>query len=149
MGDVFEEEASEGLLQAVLSGMVLLYLSMLVANPTLLGTIIPQKIPVNVHLPSDVEPPNTLFDSASLETMSIDPVHLRRPRVVLTSPERPPLSGLVETTVTYDEARPRGISVDICGALGADIDTEVLEEVCRRGGTLGLPGRVWAKAHVP
>ena len=39
--------------------------------------------------------------------------------------------------------RLKGVSVDVSGALSADLNTEVLEEACRRGGTLSLPGRVW------
>lgn len=79
--------------------------------------------------------------------MSIDQPESRRPKIVMTSPEHAPMSGLVEITVAYDEKRTRGISVDIRGALGADLDVDILEEVCRRGGTLGLSGRVWAKVH--
>lgn len=65
----------------------------------------------------------------------------------MASPERPPISGLVEITVTYDETQPRGINVQISGAMGTDLKTDTLEEICRRGGTLGLSGRVWANAH--
>jgi hypothetical protein len=65
----------------------------------------------------------------------------------MTSPERPPISGLVEITVVYDETRPRGISVEVSGAMGADLKLDVLEEICRRGGTMGLSGRIWANAH--
>ena len=42
-----------------------------------------------------------------------------------------------------DLTKPKGVSVDVSGALSADLNTDVLEEVCRRGGTLSLPGRVW------
>ena len=70
-----------------------------------------------------------------------------RPKIVMTSPERPPISGLVEITVTHDETKPRGISVEIQGAMGSDLKPTDLEEICRRGGTLGLPGRVWANGH--
>lgn len=65
----------------------------------------------------------------------------------MTSPERPPITGLVETSVVYDPGRSRGIAVNINGAMGADLDAEVLEEVCRRGGLFGLPGRIWVRAH--
>jgi len=70
-----------------------------------------------------------------------------RPKIIMTSPERPPISGLVEITVSYDEKKPRGISVSVQGAMGLDIKNTDLEEICRRGGTLGLPGRIWANAH--
>jgi len=65
----------------------------------------------------------------------------------MTSPERPPISGLVEICVSSDETRPCGINVELIGAMGVDLRVEVMEEICRRGGTLSLPGRVWAKAH--
>jgi hypothetical protein len=106
----------------------------------------PLKIPVSITLPSH-NPPGALFDSPSLGSMSLDQMHPQRPRIVMTSPERPPLSGLVDITVTYDETRSQGVRVDIRGALGTDVDVELLEEVCRRGGTLGLSGRVWAKGN--
>jgi hypothetical protein len=79
--------------------------------------------------------------------MSIDQPEPRRPKIVMTSPEHAPMSGLVEITVTYDEKRARGISVGVRGALGVDVNVDTLEEVCRRGGTLGLSGRVWVKVH--
>jgi len=65
----------------------------------------------------------------------------------MTSPERSPAPGLVEITVAYNETKPRGISVEVTGAVGADLKMDVLEEACRRGGVLGLSGRVWASAH--
>lgn len=65
----------------------------------------------------------------------------------MTSPERPPIPGLVEMTVAFDVSRPRGIALNINGAMGADLQGDALEEVCRRGGLLSLPGRIWAKSH--
>lgn len=62
----------------------------------------------------------------------------------MTSPARTPISGLIEITVTHDESKPRGVSVDVQGAMGYDLKPAELEEICRRGGTLGLSGRVWA-----
>jgi hypothetical protein len=79
--------------------------------------------------------------------MSIPQINQRGSKIVMTSPERAPISGLVQITVTYDETRPRGVSVKVSGAMGADIKPETLEEISRRGGTLGLSGRVWSKAH--
>lgn len=101
-----------------------------------LGTFSPRKIPVNVFLPAKSSSDN-LFD---FEPES-------RPKIVMTSPERTPISGLVEITVTLDETKPRGISVDVQGAMGSDLKPSELEEICRRGGTLGLSGRVWATGH--
>ena len=65
----------------------------------------------------------------------------------MTSPERAPIPGFVEITVSHDETKPRGVSVDIQGAMGCDLKFADLEETCRRGGTLGLSGRVWVSGH--
>ncbi|THH20790.1 hypothetical protein EW146_g649 [Bondarzewia mesenterica] len=67
------------------------------------GTFAPLKIPVNVYLPTTFgSTTDGLFDSGL-------PAPSRPlPRVVMTSPERPPISGLVQVTVTYDATRPRG-----------------------------------------
>ncbi|KAF8813664.1 hypothetical protein BYT27DRAFT_6350544 [Phlegmacium glaucopus] len=105
------------------------------------GTFTPYRIPVNVTLPSGNTTDN-LFGPAELDFPPPS-----RPKIVMTSPERPPISGLVEITVTHDETKPRGISVEIQGAMGSDLKPADLEEICRRGGTLGLPGRVWANGH--
>ncbi|KAJ7647522.1 hypothetical protein FB45DRAFT_893657 [Roridomyces roridus] len=116
---VDESDATEEELQAVLS-----------------GTVIPRKIPVSVYLP---QRPDPLFDMPSVD---------RRTRILMTCPERPPMSGVVEVTVAYDETRTRGVSVEVNGAMGCDLKRDVLEEIARRGGTLGLPGRVWANSRV-
>ncbi|EMD33592.1 hypothetical protein CERSUDRAFT_141813 [Gelatoporia subvermispora B] len=109
----------------------------------LAGTLNPRRIPVNIHLPSEpVSDP--LFESAGLGALGQQP---GRAKIVMSAPERPPMSGLVEITVAFDPARARGVALDIRGAMGADIRLEALEEACRRGGVFGLPGRVWSKAH--
>jgi hypothetical protein len=108
--------------------------------------MIPRKIPVNVFLPSPASTAAPLFDATELETISH--IQSRRPKLLMASPERSPVTGLVGITVTYDETRPRGISIQVTGALGADLKPESLEEICRRGGTFGLPGRVWASSHM-
>lgn len=66
-----------------------------------------------------------------------------RPKIVMTCPERGPISGMVEITVGYDEKKAFGVSVTMRGAVGLDVDVRKLEEVCRRGGTFGIAGRVW------
>jgi len=107
----------------------------------------PRKIPVNVFLPSHNIVADSLFETPDLDAIP----HMQpcRPKIIMTSPERPPISGLVEITVTYDEAKPRGIAVEVSGAMGSDIKLDVLEEICRRGGTLGLSGRLWSNSHEP
>jgi len=65
----------------------------------------------------------------------------------MTSPERSPISGLVEVSVVHDETKPRGVSVEVQGAMTSDLKPADLEEICRRGGTLGLSGRIWARGH--
>lgn len=69
----------------------------------------------------------------------------------MTLPEKPPISGLVEIIVAYDQSRPKGVRVEVGGGIGmglgmdmgAGVDLEGLEEVVRRGGIFGLGGRVW------
>ena len=108
---------------------------------SVLGTFTPYRIPVNVTIPSGNGTDN-LFGPAELDFPPSS-----RPKIVMTFPERPPISGLVEITVTHDETRLRGISLEIQGAMGSDLKPADLEEICRRGGTLGLPGRVWANGY--
>jgi hypothetical protein len=98
------------------------------------GSYKPTQIPVNVYFPSE---------SASNSESLFEPAAANSPCIKMTIPERPPISGLVEISVRMDLAKPKGVSVDVSGALSADLNTDVLEEVCRRGGTLSLPGRVW------
>ncbi|KAI0668479.1 hypothetical protein C8Q78DRAFT_993488 [Trametes maxima] len=115
------------------------------------GTVKPRSIPVNVYLPAHA-PADTLFGGPDMDAFSLGVgggAPPRRARVVMTTPERPPISGLVEIGVTFDPARPRGVAVDVSGAMGVDLRVDMLEEVCRRGGLFGLPGRVWKKAHGP
>ncbi|KAF8070318.1 hypothetical protein FPV67DRAFT_1755245, partial [Lyophyllum atratum] len=111
----------------------------------LTGNLPPRKIPVNIFVPSHNIATDALFQTPDLDGISIPQIQPRRPRIVMTSPERPPISGLVEITVTYDETRPRGIAIEINGAMGSDFEADVLEEIFRRGGALGLSGRVWSK----
>ena len=105
----------------------------------------PHRIPVNVYLPSNDATTDSLF-GATLDTMSITHMPPRRPKIVMTSPERPPMSGLVEISVVCDDTRPRGVSVEVNGAMGAEIKSKDLEEVCRRGGVLGLSGKIWMES---
>lgn len=104
----------------------------------------PRKIPVNVFVPSYSGTPGPIFESPELNEMT---PRVCRTKIVMTSPERPPISGLVEMCVSFDETKPRGISVELNGAMGVDMKLETMEEICRRGGALSLPGRIWAKAH--
>lgn len=101
----------------------------------------PRKIPVNVFVLSGSEAGH-LFGQPHL---GFSPES--RPKILMTCPERAPISGLFEIKVTYDEKKPRGVSVSIQGAVGLDVNTSHLEEVCRRGGTWGLPGRIWSSGH--
>ena len=82
--------------------------------------------------------------------VSFDPLSVaepQRPKIIMTSPERPPITGLVEIAISFDEAKQRGISVEVRGAVGADIKMDVLEEASRRGGIFGIPGRIWLGSH--
>lgn len=65
----------------------------------------------------------------------------------MTLPEQPPISGMVELAVSLDATRPKGVAVNLSGAMSVDLEVDVLEEVCRRGGIFSLPGRVWANSR--
>ena len=65
--------------------------------------------------------------------------------MLLTFPERPPMPGMVSISVVLNGAT--GAAVEVQGAMGADVQISVLEEAVRRGGALGLPGRVWAASQ--
>lgn len=108
------------------------------------GKLTPHKIPVNVFLPPHNIVTDSLFETPDLD--AIPQMQPRRPKIIMTSPEQPPISGLVEISVAYDETRPRGVAVEVSGAMSSDIKLDVLEEICRRGGTFGLSGRVWSNS---
>jgi len=55
------------------------------------------------------------------------------------------MPGMVIISVVLSGAA--GATVEVQGAMGADVQMTTLEEVVRRGGTLGLPGRVWAASQ--
>lgn len=139
-------EDSEAELQAILSGSFespayLIHCSARFTRQCFFvsGSYTPKVLPVNVYLPHPVDQPVT-FDPFSVS----EP---QRPKIVMTSPERPPITGLVEVTVSFDEAKPRGVAVEVRGAVGADIKMDVLEEATRRGGVFGLAGRIWLRSH--
>ncbi|KAH9166265.1 hypothetical protein EDB89DRAFT_2233005 [Lactarius sanguifluus] len=72
-------------------------------------------------------------------------VYVAPAAVVLTFPERPPMPGMVSISVLLNG--PAGAAVEVQGAMGADVQMATLEEAVRRGGALGLPGRVWAASQ--
>ncbi|KAH9013577.1 hypothetical protein EDB85DRAFT_2158086 [Lactarius pseudohatsudake] len=61
-----------------------------------------------------------------------------------------PLSIPVNVYVDFPRAAAHarnGATVEVQGAMGADVQMATLEEAVRRGGALGLPGRVWAASQ--
>ena len=104
---------------------------------------------MNVSLQSQPHA-DALFGGADMDAFALGgavTTSQRRPVIAMTTPERPEISGLVEIRVAFDPGRARGVAVDVNGAMGVDLRLDALEEVCRRGGLFGLPGRVWKKAH--
>lgn len=140
------QQTTEDELQAVLGGKYTGYLHSYDANSAILGTVTPDRIPVNVYVHNGVHTadPDPIFDPTDIAAMAIP---ARTTKIAMSLPERPPITGLVEVSVAYDSAKPRGVAVTVDGAMGADLNIDALEEVCRRGGALGLAGRVWAKTH--
>ncbi|KAI9437579.1 hypothetical protein H4582DRAFT_2111791 [Lactarius indigo] len=72
-------------------------------------------------------------------------VYVAPAAVVLSFPERPPMPGMVSISVLLNGLA--GATVEVQGAMGADVQMATLEEAVRRGGALGLPGRVWAASQ--
>jgi hypothetical protein len=113
------------------------------------GTAVPRTIPVNVYLPTPSSPTSDtdIFSSpsSSLQTNTLPPT---RTSVILTVPERSPISGLAQIVIAYDETRARGVKVEVKGVLGMSIDaeSESMAEMCRRGGVFSLAGKVWSAA---
>lgn len=69
----------------------------------------------------------------------------------MTLPERLPITGFTEVIVSYDQTRGNGVKVEIGGRMGMEgsgVDVELLEEVCRRGGGLGVAGRIWKASEM-
>lgn len=115
-------------------------------HAVLSGSITPRKIPVNVYIASSADPDpahHPLFDS-SLSTFSSS-----RPTIIMTSPEKPPISGLLEITVRYEPEKEKGVAVNVSavGAMESELSQDAMEEICRRGGMFGLPGRLWNGMH--
>lgn len=118
-----------------------------VLEALLKGTHVPNEIPVELFFPSTS---NSNFPSAAelgFDLPDTLPENNRElPRLTMTLPERSPLTGFTEIVVSYDQSKANGVKVEVGGRMGMEgsgIDAEVLEEVCRRGGALGLAGRVW------
>ncbi|KAH7926534.1 hypothetical protein BV22DRAFT_1062766 [Leucogyrophana mollusca] len=63
-----------------------------------------------------------------------------KPTIVLSAPVRAPGSGLVELQVWFGEG---GSATGIHVEASEGVDTSGMEEVVRRGGVWGLPGRMW------
>ncbi|KAH7888628.1 hypothetical protein F5I97DRAFT_1925147 [Phlebopus sp. FC_14] len=70
------------------------------------------------------------------------------PTIVLTSPARAPATGLIELRVSFGEVNggsgANGSESGVRVESFRDVDTRGMDEVVRRGGIWGLPGRVWA-----
>ncbi|KIP08390.1 hypothetical protein PHLGIDRAFT_104329 [Phlebiopsis gigantea 11061_1 CR5-6] len=108
------------------------------------GSITPSRIPVKVDVHNWIQQStDPIFDGGSPAIGT--PQH--GTRIVMTSGERPPITGVVEISVAHDSSRLRGVAVNITGAIGVDMNPDTMEEIARRGGTFSLPGRVWAKGH--
>ncbi|KAG6375428.1 hypothetical protein JVT61DRAFT_2985 [Boletus reticuloceps] len=81
--------------------------------------------------------------------LSNSPVPSRPPpMIVLSSPARAPAAGMVELRASFGEFGDNkvGSSGSECGVeveASAGVDTRGMDEVIRRGGIWGLPGRVW------
>lgn len=85
--------------------------------------------------------------------LSNSPVSSRPPpMIVLSSPARVPAAGMVELRASFGEINNKVGSVGSdCGVkieASAGVDTRGMDEVIRRGGIWGLPGKVWVNLNV-
>jgi len=108
----------------------------------------PAKIPVEVYIPTPTDPRFSTTDLSFDVPIAPTPHARLPPKITMSLPERPPISGFIEIVVSYDQTRPKGVRVDVgggmgMGVVGSGVDVEIFEEVCRRGGMYGLAGRVW------
>ncbi|EPQ53224.1 hypothetical protein GLOTRDRAFT_95222 [Gloeophyllum trabeum ATCC 11539] len=112
-------------------------------HAVLSGSIAPRKIPVNVYVASsDFDPAHhPLFDS-SVPTFSAC-----RLKIIMTSSGKPPISDVVEITVKYEPEKEKVVVVKVVGAMGSELSPDAMEEIYRRGGIFGLPGRLWNGMH--
>jgi hypothetical protein len=98
------------------------------------GTYTPAVLPVTVFLP----PSMSYLPGSSMQTQMA---------VRMEVPNRGPIPGLVDIGVAVEPERKWGFMVNVSEAapvgFGVEVDSEVLEQVVRRGGLWGLAGRVW------
>ena len=52
-----------------------------------------------------------------------------RPKIIMRIPERHPITGLVEITVSLNKSRSRGFAVEVQGAMGLDLSADVLGDM--------------------
>ncbi|KAI6002811.1 hypothetical protein EDD15DRAFT_2157641 [Pisolithus albus] len=115
------------------------------------GSLTPKSIPVSVFLPSTPLPP--LAQSHRHASSCAVPHPPRQPpMIILSSPAKAPATDLVELRVSFVPGSSNG-----AGNGGGDcrvkveaspgIDTKGMDEIVRRGGIWGLPGRVWTRNH--
>ncbi|KAI6131631.1 hypothetical protein EDD16DRAFT_870110 [Pisolithus croceorrhizus] len=86
---------------------------------------------------------------------SVSPLR-QPPMIILSSPATAPATALVELRVSFVPGSSNGAGTGPgngggdCGVkieASAGIDTKGMDEIVRRGGIWGLPGRVWTKNH--
>ena len=90
-------------------------------------------IPVQVVIPDTQA---ATMDIASLETL--DHRVAGFPCIRMTAPLPPPNPSLVNMLIAFDPTRPRGVRVEVQGTT-----LDRYDELVRRGGGLGLAGRIW------
>jgi hypothetical protein len=109
----------------------------------LAGTYAPKSIPVSVVVPWGSVGAADVLHSTMIPTAATS----SQPQVRLSAPGRGPVvPGRTEVVLAHDTLAPSGNRVEVVGsaALGVELENDVLEEVVRRGGGLGVSGRLWA-----
>jgi len=93
------------------------------------GTLTPRRIPVN------------MFFEAALPTLFEPQPHRAHPSLVMIFPSKTPGAPLINASIALDTSTATCMRVIVNG-----ITVQGLEESVRRGGGLGLAGRLWAKS---
>jgi len=94
------------------------------------GTLIPRRIPVNLVFEAALPPP--LFEPQ---------LHRAHPSLTMVFPSKTPGAPLIKASIALDSSTSTSVRVVVNG-----VTVPGLEDSVRRGGGMGLAGRLWAKS---
>ncbi|KAH7108211.1 hypothetical protein BKA62DRAFT_681474 [Auriculariales sp. MPI-PUGE-AT-0066] len=101
----------------------------------LAGSYEPESLPVNIT----IETASETKGAADIGSVPIIRPQLRMVAPTRRQPGQSILQSISTIVVALEPSQPRGVKVEVDGHRAQRLD-----EIVRRGGTLGLPGRVWS-----